>query len=590
MPQNLSKEELLQAYLDLQARVTRFSSKEQELINIRDQLDQELEVYKRMNDFHAEALEADSVPALLALIAEYVVDLFECEMGYACVSDVVSESLVAEYLEGGQRALAEDHRAAFRAMCTVAGGAAVESASESAVAGGRAAAESAEPPQAAPDSSGSLAWYQVAERRPPSSTRNLTVIAGASTGRGGTFAPFSPKKSVLFQLFVESCAPYVGTIESTARIQQQLETIRKSELEQRRLSLIATTTHSGVIITDARGYIEWVNDAFTTNTGYDFDEVLGRKPKDFLQAPGLNDGDTLRRLSESLAVPENVSVDLKNLRKSGEPFYIRLDITPVFDRENRLINYIGIQQDITDGKVSQERLEAQNEELTKINQELDQFVYSISHDLRAPLLSIKGLLDLVELDNGGQSNGVEQGNGVYLKMISESVTRLDHTILEILNYSRNARLDVHPVEFNFRTFVADLVADLGNLRPEVAIDVQWKGSEMVRLDEVRAGVLFKNILSNALKYSKQDVDDANVIVDVHVEPDQCSVRVADNGLGIAEEHLQKVFDMFYRATQRGAGTGLGLYICKEIVDKLNGTLSLESTLGEGTTVTFTLPQ
>jgi len=81
-----------------------------------------------------------------------------------------------------------------------------------------------------------------------------------------------------------------------------------------------------------------------------------------------------------------------------------------------------------------------------------------------------------------------------------------------------------------------------------------------------------------------------VVIAVQVEKDRCSVRVSDNGMGIGQEHLDKVFDMFYRATQRGAGTGLGLYICKEIVDKMNGTLSLNSTLGEGTVVEFTLPQ
>ena len=554
VPQNLSNEELLQAYLDLQARVTQFSSKEQELINMRDTLDQELEVYKRMNDFHAEALEVGDVPELLTLMAEYVVDLFECEMGYARVSDAQSNTLVADHLEGGQRNLADLHVSGFRAV--------------------RAGTDGATP----------FAWHQAVERRQPQSSLTLTVVAAVSEVRAGTYTPFSAKKAALFRLFVESCAPYVENIHATAQIQHQLETIRKSELEQRRLSLIATTTHSGVIIADSHGHIQWVNDAFTANTGYALDDVLGLKPKDFLQAPGLNDVETLRNLSRALAAHENVSVDLKNLRKNGEPFYIRLNVTPVFDREQRLVNFIGIQQDITEGKVNQEQLQAQNEELTKINQELDQFVYSISHDLRAPLLSIQGLLDLIDLDAG------QEGNAVYLKMIAESVSRLDHTILEILNYSRNARLDVHPVEFNFRTYVNDLVADLSNLRPDVAVRVDWTGEEVVHLDEVRVGVLLKNIVSNALKYSKQGQEGGEVVLAVQVEMDRCSVRVSDNGMGIGQEHLDKVFDMFYRATQRGAGTGLGLYICKEIVDKLNGTLSLNSTLGEGTVVEFTLPQ
>lgn len=554
VPQNLSNEELLQAYLDLQARVTQFSSKEQELINMRDTLDQELEVYKRMNDFHAEALEVGDVPELLTLMAEYVVDLFECEMGYARVSDAQSNTLVADHLEGGQRNLADLHVSGFRAV------------------------------RAGTDGAAPFAWHQAVERCQPQSSLTLTVVAAVSEVRAGTYTPFSAKKAALFRLFVESCAPYVENIHATAQIQHQLETIRKSELEQRRLSLIATTTHSGVIIADSHGHIQWVNDAFTANTGYALDDVLGLKPKDFLQAPGLNDVETLRNLSRALAAHENVSVDLKNLRKNGEPFYIRLNVTPVFDPEQRLVNFIGIQQDITEGKVNQEQLQAQNEELTKINQELDQFVYSISHDLRAPLLSIQGLLDLIDLDAG------QEGNAVYLKMIAESVSRLDHTILEILNYSRNARLDVHSVEFNFRTYVNDLVADLSNLRPDVAVRVDWTGEEVVHLDEVRVGVLLKNIVSNALKYSKQGQEGGEVVLAVQVEKDRCSVRVSDNGMGIGQEHLDKVFDMFYRATQRGAGTGLGLYICKEIVDKLNGTLSLNSTLGEGTVVEFILPQ
>jgi signal transduction histidine kinase len=210
-------------------------------------------------------------------------------------------------------------------------------------------------------------------------------------------------------------------------------------------------------------------------------------------------------------------------------------------------------------------------------------VYSISHDLRAPLLSIQGLLGLIN------TQGLRDENREYLGLIGESTKRLDQTILEILNYSRNARLDVQFESFNLKMTMANILSDLGSMRLDVKTTLDWSGEEEVVQDEIRVGVLLKNIIANAIKYSKPG-GGAWVEVRAIATPQAMQIIITDNGEGIDTHHLRQVFDMFYRATTSSPGTGLGLYVSKEITEKIGGTISIESTLNIGTEVTIILPQ
>jgi signal transduction histidine kinase len=255
------------------------------------------------------------------------------------------------------------------------------------------------------------------------------------------------------------------------------------------------------------------------------------------------------------------------------------------DERGSLIRLVGSVKDVTDVKQSQNSILIQNEELKKINLELDNFVYSISHDLRSPLLSIKGILSLLMHDNQLTEDGKR-----FLSMADVSIGRLDGTIQEILEYSRNSRLNLKPEIFNLEEMVQNVFDDLkfSTVDP-IALFIHLEGEAEVFLDRARVNVLLKNIIGNSVKYKRPETD-AEIRVHIINDPQRVTIEIADNGEGIAEEHVQRIFEMFFRGTSNSVGTGLGLYICKEIVNKMNGTIEVRSKKNEGTQMVISLPQ
>jgi len=226
------------------------------------------------------------------------------------------------------------------------------------------------------------------------------------------------------------------------------------------------------------------------------------------------------------------------------------------------------------------------EQLRKTNSELDSFVYSVSHDLRAPLLSLQGIVELIQ-----ETENLPDEVREYLAMANTSVHRLDNNIREILEYSRNARLKVAPEAFSIREVVEEIFSGLKfSSNEEILFTAEVEPPDKVSTDKARLKVLLNNVISNSVKYRRKDGVQPYVRFSMKHQKGGYVMTIADNGEGIPEGSKAKVFDMFYRASTSTAGTGLGLYICKEIISKLHGTISLESTVGTGTTVTIRLPE
>lgn len=228
-----------------------------------------------------------------------------------------------------------------------------------------------------------------------------------------------------------------------------------------------------------------------------------------------------------------------------------------------------------------------NLSLEKTNQELDRFVYSTSHDLRAPLASILGLINLTELEKKPVSPEIRK----YLEMMKERVNRLDDFIQDIIDYSRNSRVGVSLSEVNIDELLQEVVMHnrfMTNAE-KVKIEVTNKIVGKIKIDKTRVFRVLNNLVSNAIKYNDYTKPQPSIDISAKVDSNMLRLRVKDSGRGIRSEIKDNVFDMFYRGTDISEGSGLGLYIAREMVQKMDGSLVFNSETNKGTTFEMIIP-
>ncbi len=233
-----------------------------------------------------------------------------------------------------------------------------------------------------------------------------------------------------------------------------------------------------------------------------------------------------------------------------------------------------------------EELQKANDELTVRNNELDRFVYSASHDLSAPLKSILGLITVARLDEPTENHKE------YLSRMERSVLKLEDFIKDVVSYSRNTRMPVKFERIDFKELARSVLQDLQYSPNFTKIDfiIEDHTGESFYSDATRLRIILNNLNSNAIKFHVfHDSKKPFVTITLHRETLYYRLCIEDNGNGIDKPHLTKIFDMFYRASEEVQGSGLGLYILKETVTKIGGTVSVNSVVENGTTFTVMLP-
>jgi signal transduction histidine kinase len=232
-------------------------------------------------------------------------------------------------------------------------------------------------------------------------------------------------------------------------------------------------------------------------------------------------------------------------------------------------------------------LRKQNEELMKINQELDSFVYNISHNLRAPLMSVLGLLNVAQLDEKENNSSP----GKYFSLMEKSILKLDDTLKEILDYSRNSRGEIKRDRIDFGKLLDDCFDRVkfmtGSDTIKKKIDVEESFS--FYSDAYRLTVVLNNLISNSIKYKDTSKLSSEIEIKIVVNEASAIIYYRDNGIGIEKEHLPRIFEMFFRATTKSEGAGLGLYIVKETIEKLGGKIEITSKPAEGVFFAIELP-
>jgi PAS domain S-box-containing protein len=230
-------------------------------------------------------------------------------------------------------------------------------------------------------------------------------------------------------------------------------------------------------------------------------------------------------------------------------------------------------------------IKLKNEELVKINAELDRFVYSASHDLRAPIASLLGLIEVA------RSEKDVEGIVPLLSMQERSLLKLDNFIKDIVSYSRNNRVELEVGPIDFKAIVEGIfeqlyhMVDLDRIKQRISIAPDLNFCS----DAKRISIILNNLISNAIKYSDVRKDESFVEVCVERNGTGVTISVVDNGEGISAELIPRIFEMFFRATDRSTGSGIGLYIVSEMVNKMQGRIEVQSVKGEGSKFLVWLP-
>lgn len=398
-----------------------------------------------------------------------------------------------------------------------------------------------------------------------------------------TYSLVLPQSKVFYKVSLNPVYRSENEISGISFFMHDISKLKKTEESLKRSQQLVASINAnikeGIYRSNSDSKIIYVNPAFIEMFGYSSEEEILNTPfTNLYEDPYDRD-----KLINYIKVHHKFSnKEVKFKRKDGTTFWGLISSIRSVD-ETGSEYYDGAIRNISRIKETEEKLKRQNLELKKVNRELDRFVYSASHDLRAPLSSILGLIGVTRLEDNPAARNY------CLQLMEKSVLKLDNFIKDIINYSRNKRLLISRDTINFNTLINDILNDLQYIKKTSRIkkNVTINQEENFVTDERRLKIVLHNIISNAIIYSAT-IREPWLKIDVKVSQGRAYIIIKDNGQGIASEHQERIFDMFYRASEEQAGAGLGLYIAKETIEQLNGKIDITSAVGEGTTVTISL--
>ncbi|CAH8286485.1 PAS domain S-box-containing protein [Mariniflexile fucanivorans] len=314
--------------------------------------------------------------------------------------------------------------------------------------------------------------------------------------------------------------------------------------------------------------------------------ILGYSKEEFekLSVPDIIEGEFIESTSNYEKIQSGIPVIVYRKLIRKDRTIIETEVSLKLQTDGRVL---GIVRDITERNKIKLALEEKNQELIKKNQELDNFVYSASHDFRAPLTSLKGLINITE----SSLNPDQEEQKKQLQMMLKTIGKMDVFIDDILDYSRNSSTEIDHEKIDFEALIQSIC---DNLKYKDCNETHKKSVHIDQSvdfysDKHRIEIIFNNIISNAIEYSDATKDENYINITINSNAEEATIVIEDNGIGIDNKHLDKIFGMFYRATKFSKGSGMGLYIVKETIDKLKGSITVESRLNEGSKFTVSLP-
>ncbi len=346
------------------------------------------------------------------------------------------------------------------------------------------------------------------------------------------------------------------------------------------ISSINHNVKEGIYRSRLSGEIIYTNTAMGVLFGYEDQEFKDIKASDLYV--NLTDREaTLKRLINEGEF-HNLEVEFR--RKDGSTFWGLLNSSIVdLKGDDGIID--GVVIDISEKKKMEEELQRSNLDLKKANIELNMLVYKTSHDLRAPIASLMGLTDLIRMES--QSDEILQ----YSNMLDNQLKRLDNAVLDIINARMVSRYEITTEKVKIAPLIDDVLESMRFMDHFDEIERQLRVSEKGQFftSENDLKIVLNNLISNAIKYVDTSKEQSFLHIQVDVNNKRAQLEITDNGIGIPENQLKNIFDIFFRATTNNKGTGLGLYIVKQAIEKMKGSIQVESTSAAGTRFKIELP-
>lgn len=380
--------------------------------------------------------------------------------------------------------------------------------------------------------------------------------------------------------------------ENIVRMIGAMQDVTKQKEEEQRLKLLETViiqTKDSVVITEGTGInselpnIVYVNPAFSKMTGFDDNEVIGASLDSFMN--GVHIKNELIKLEEALKKKEEYSFESINTRKNGEEYWVNFIIIPITDKENQHSHWISIQRDISVEKEREKEREALISELTQNNKDLKQFSYITSHNLRAPLSNLTGLLNLIE-DVPIENEELKE----IINGFSKSTNQLNETINDLVNViiikdSPSIQKEDIVIRDVFENVFSQLSFLISLKKPIIKID--FHDSEIINLNKSYIESILLNLMTNSLRYFDPKKQ-LKITISSKKTDLETVILFKDNGIGIdMDRNKDKIFGLYQRFHDYPDSKGLGLYLVKSQVESMGGKISVESQVGVGTTFTIT---
>lgn len=326
-----------------------------------------------------------------------------------------------------------------------------------------------------------------------------------------------------------------------------------------------------IIVTDPSFNIRYISAAVEKSFDIEPEKLLGKNVFDFVHAERIEHWKKCL-IENDHSFSDEISLTVAK----GKKAYFDVQVSNLLDDLN--VRGVALQlHDITEKK---------NREyaLLQSNQQMDQVIYKTTHDLKAPLMSAIGLVKLAE-----QAKAEDKPK--YIELIKKSLLKLDSFINEMNNFFRNEKLALQCNKIDFQELLNTEIENVSALRETKKVDIGFniEGDLDFYSDEIRIKTIVTNLLSNAIKYSDPKKKKPFVRISVLIDEDFCEIRIEDNGIGIDSRYKEQIFELFFRATDREQGTGIGLFIVKDTIQRLKGTIEVVSVLNEGTTFLIRIP-